>query len=482
MQTTDIELIENYNKLKTQIESSIAKSSKESDLTRAKEYLVEVQSLFKTFKLRHDHREELWQSLQYAFEAWHKRRSLQNESFEREARANYITLKSKIDETLQRIADMTDNYAAKEMLRELQAQFKGIKLTSEHREELFSNIQKAFDNLNFKIDQQRKNFELEASLTFKTLSTQIFEAVEKALQQDNTQTAKDLLKAEQANLRNAVLTKDQREQLYNALQNAFTQINTKIENEIRQRETTSLSSYTYFIECLTDVEKRLNSATDVKPIRDELKNIQSEISKANLLREHRNELWETLQSIFAQANKRWETDKVKSESDVEVNYQNLKKQVDEALKQAQLSTEYKQTRNFIVSVQKEFKGLRLRTEDREELWSKINTAFDTLNHRIDDYYRNKRGDWEVRMQTRISEAHQQKSDLEKEIAREREQLRSLLDQLSILKMRNDSDQLIEITRNKIKDTESHIESQLIDIEELNKSIENLEKQIDAPEN
>jgi len=481
MQTSDLELIENYKKLKKQIEISIAKSAKESDLTKAKDYLIESQNLFKNFKLKHDNREELWQLIQFAFEEWHKRRNVQNQSFENEAYANYITLKKKVEETLLEIENITDNYLVKEKLRDVQAQFKGLKLLHDKREELYSKIQKAFDSVNFKIEQQKNNFVNQASLSYSKLSTQVPETILTALKLDDFIAAKELLKTEQTNIRNTILTKEQRDKLTTEIQKAFDEINSKIESAVKQRENLSLNSYEYFIDQLAEIEKKINSSTEIKPEREELKNLQNEITKANLLHQHRNELWNTIQELFERVNKSIEKGKIKADTDLETNYLNLKKQVDEAYHQAKTSTEYKHTKNFIMSVQKEFKGLRLRPEDRNELWTKISNAFDLITSRIDDYYRNKRGDWDVKMQTKIYASHKQKDDLEKDNIRKRTQLRSLIDQLSILKMRGDSKQLIEITENKISDIERLIEKQRIEIEILTKNIENFETEIDEPE-
>ena len=66
--------------------------------------------------------------------------------------------------------------------------------------------------------------------------------------------------------------------------------------------------------------------------------------------------------------------------------------------------------------QNEFKGIKLKKEQREELWTRLQTAFDVLNQRINEYYKYKRGDWEIKMQTKLSEHTEQINDNEKEMA------------------------------------------------------------------
>jgi hypothetical protein len=114
------------------------------------------------------------------------------------------------------------------------------------------------------------------------------------------------------------------------------------------------------------------------------------------------------------------------------NYQRLKTLVDQGLKQAEESHEYKDTREFLKKIQSEFKGLKMEPAQREELYSRLQTAFDILGTRLDDYFHNKKKNWETRMNFTLARLETDIHDLSSAIEKEEQNLDELLDQLEIM--------------------------------------------------
>ena len=66
------------------------------------------------------------------------------------------------------------------------------------------------------------------------------------------------------------------------------------------------------------------------------------------------------------------------------NYIELKKIVDEGVEKAMAETNSHEAKGILIEVQQHFKGLKLRYESREELYSKLQEAFSIVNKKIEE--------------------------------------------------------------------------------------------------
>ena len=71
-------------------------------------------------------------------------------------------------------------------------------------------------------------------------------------------------------------------------------------------------------------------------------------------------------------------------------------------------------------------------EQREELYSRLQTAFDVLGKRLDDFFRNKKKNWEVKMQFTLSRFAADIYELQNSLEKDQSYLKELEDQLDII--------------------------------------------------
>jgi len=254
----------------------------------------------------------------------------------------------------------------------------------------------------------------------------------KASQAENHHEAKGFLIEVQNHFRGLKLRREDREELYNRLQEAFAAINKKIEDERNDFELEALSNYA---DLKPDVEKAAGMAldsTDMKGTWDFLLGIQSRIKAAKLTREQRDELFGNLREAFDMIKLRRQEEQQVFEQESQVNYIRLKSLVDKGLVQAEETHEYKETREFLKKIQSEFKGIKLVHEQREELYSRLQTAFDILGKRLDEFFRHKKKNWEVKMQFTLSRFSADIFELRESLRKEQSNLEELEDQLDIL--------------------------------------------------
>ncbi|MEI6174290.1 MAG: hypothetical protein WCR01_11105 [Bacteroidota bacterium] len=272
-----------------------------------------------------------------------------------ESRQNYLTLKENLNLGLAQVPHAKDLRQAKGILIEIQNQFKGLKLRREDREELYNRLQHAFAEINAKIEDEKFEFEFEAAANYADLKA----AVAKALSLANTS------------------------------------------HEFRE-------TWDFMID------------------------LQNRIKAAKLVREQREELFLRLQDAFTTVKTSRDEERLVFEKEAHQNYLRLKALVDKGLIQAEETHEYKDTREFLKKIQSEFKGIKMAHEQREELYSRLQTAFDILGKRLDDFFRHKKKNWEVKMQYKLSQYSVDIFELNEALKKEQANLSALEDQLEVI--------------------------------------------------
>ena len=274
--------------------------------------------------------------------------------------------------------------------------------------------------------------EEEALLNYESLKCILETGLANAAKAANMHDAKGFLIDVQSHFKGLRLRREDRETLYGRLQDAFAVVNKKIEDERLNFEYEALSNYAELKPIVaTAVDQAMKSA-DLKATWEMLVGVQDRIKGTKLLREHRDGLYAGLQDAFGMIKIRREEDRQIFDREAHHNYVRLKSLVDKGLIQAEETHEYKETREFLKKIQSEFKGIKMAREQREELYSRLQTAFDVLGRRLDDFFRNKKKNWEVKMQFALSRLSVDIYELQVSLEKDQIYLKELEDQLDII--------------------------------------------------
>jgi hypothetical protein len=259
-------------------------------------------------------------------------------------------------------------------------------------------------------------------------------------------------------------------------------VNQKIEEERTAFELEALSNY-------ADLKPEISGASDLAAASEDMKQtwemllqLQARMKAAKLLREQRDELYLKLQEAFDLIKMRRDEARQEFDNDARVNYIRLKALVEKGLIQAEETHEYKETREFLKKIQGEFKGIRLAHEQREELYSRLQTAFDILGKRLDDFFRNKKKNWEVKMQFTLSRLSADIYDLERTVEKDRAYLKELEDQLDIVLSSGKESEAGTGLHARIAATRRNIEQKLTEISRLDNEKAELQKRLEEPLN
>jgi hypothetical protein len=293
--------------------------------------------------------------------------------------------------------------------------------------------------------------------------------------------AKGILIEVQSHFKGLKLLREHREELYNRLQQAFTAVNTRIDEEKRAFEETAWTNYTELRESVEEAASMAAASDDLRLAWDRLISVQDRMKQARLLREHRELLFNTIQQAFSALKEKRDAEKHAFEHEAAANYQRLKKLVDQGLQQAEETHEYKETREFLKKIQSEFKGIRLVHEQREELYSRLQTAFDILGRRLDDFFRNKKKNWQVKMEYTLSRFNADIFKLEESVKKDREFLSGLEDQLDIIESAGKDTATLLSLKARITSIQMAIDHKNMEIRQLQAQQEELQTRMNEPE-
>ncbi len=467
----------NYQSLKNKLEDAFRRTHRCSDLREAKTILIQVQSEFKNFRLRGPEREELYGRLQEEFQVVNHKIEQEKSHFEQEAYYNYTELKIKVEEAIYQAEKCEDWREAKKYLIEAQQSFRGLRLVREQREELYNKLQLAFDHVNARQSSDQLNFQHEALINIQKLKPMVEDALREAATSSNFQDTRDKLIRVQNEFRGIRIEKESREQLYQKLQEAFDILNKRVEEERAKVHTLADQNYEYFSEQVMLVKKEAATTSSFKEVRDKIRELQAQLRDSLLHREQKDQLYQELQESFTLINHRQDQEREVYESESQANYRRLGKMVADGLQQAQESNEFRETREFLKKIQGEFKGIRMQRDQREELYSRLQSAFMILRERTDQYFREKQKNWEVRMEFHLKDLSVNILDLQMEIAKEREKLEELETQLDILDQKPGESPARLMVIAQIQSLEVSIRKNEAAIEGIQREIESLQDRL-----
>ena len=468
---THDEEINNYKALKNQLEQTLKRVTQTIDLREAKGYLIEIQNNFKGLKLFKEDREELYSKLQDSFAEINQKIEDERNQFNNEALLNYNIVKVKVEEAFFLACHPKEFKETWEVLIEVQTLLRNSKLLREHRDILNPRLQEAFEKIKIFRENEKSLYEKENAQNYVHLSKYIEETIVEVSQTEDYRMAKDLLISAQSEFRNVKLAKEKRDELYSKIQDSFTALNARQDKAIEKNKLEAENQYSVFKTRALNISEDARESTEFKQLRIDIKEIQAEIRDSVLLKGQRDDLHAILQEAFETVNQRQDNEQISFELEASNNYKRLKALIKNGLNQAEISNEYKETREFLKKIQSEFKGIKLIKEQREELYSRLQSAFEILNKRVDEYFHEKKRNWEVKMQYRLSSLSTEIFELNKSRIFELNQLKEL------------EDFLLNIETPAVNETKAvlglkaRISSKRINIERKEKQIKDMESEM-----
>jgi chromosome segregation ATPase len=289
---------ENYEKVKEKVDEAIKKSNESEDFKQAREYLLEAQNEFKGVRLRRSQRDELYDSINAAFEKINQRQIEERENYEMECSENYIKLKQNIMEAVEFSKKSAHFGKARQALIDVQSKIKGKKLKRDQREELYQIIRDNFEDLNQRQEKDREQFEAESAKNYDNLSKIVDDAIAFASDTENYKDGREQLINAQSAIKGMKLKREQRDELYARIRKIFNELNDRQSQEREDFDKVTGHSYEKLTEKVNQCFDLVLGLDDFKMIRDSLITVQSEVKIARLKKDQRNELFARIREAF----------------------------------------------------------------------------------------------------------------------------------------------------------------------------------------
>jgi hypothetical protein len=295
---------ENFEKIKSRVDEAVASAENETNFKKARQILLEAQMMFKDIRLKRDQREKQYSRIQNAFELLNNRQIEEREKYEMECIENYHNIKSEVDRAVAASANATNFKKAREALIKAQSQFKGLKLKRDQREEQYSRIQNAFEELNARQSEERAQYEKECAENYERLRVIVDDAIKVAEASETFKEARETLIAAQKSIRGVKLKRGQRDELYAAIREVFDGINRAQEEQREAFLKECDENYNTIVEKLNKAREYAENSEDFRFIRDNLIAVQNEVKILKLKRDQRNELFQAIRDAFGVLDRR----------------------------------------------------------------------------------------------------------------------------------------------------------------------------------
>jgi hypothetical protein len=414
----------NFFELKERL-SQIKNSLTLGNLRDKKDELIALQRSMNGLELSREERTTLRDTINACFEKINALRESEQKAFEQTSEQNREKLNPLVEKALFEARYNDDTRQAWDFCVSVQNEFRGIRLQKEIREMLYRQLQEAFDMLKQRRSQQQSVLE-QKSLSGKNELLPEVEALLAEAEKVNDIEAhwKQLIDLQQE-IKDRDLTFEARNELLNKLQEAFTIIKLRREEKQAEIAQQSFSNALTLEEMITEGEVLAATSDEFKVVFDRLKQIQQAFREFSLPADEREELYQRLQQAFETIKGRQEAWFGERDRETRENYNRLKPLVLNGLERARTSNEFKKTREMLKNIQAEFKGIRMKAESRQELYSQLQKAFDVLNQRHDEYLATKKDKMELRVDYQLSDIELRIEEMLKEIEKDREHMAEL---------------------------------------------------------
>ncbi len=377
---------------------------------------------------------ELKQHIQNFFDQIQILQDKDQEAFEKEADENHAHLKEGLYACIDFMQENPDDHdSAWNKLLDLQDDFRGRRMRADERETLYAALQELFGIVKKRREKAREEFLTGSENAFSHLHDTVSDLVKSSETADLDELWKDLVDTVQV-IKESQVVPARKKTLFDALDEGFAIA--KIRKEEQQFAFQQESA-----ENARFIEQKLQHATEQIEINPDFhKNwqlllaIQQEFRSRRLEKSLREDLYTELQMLFETLKSRRNQEEEDFGKAAEEALHHLRPLVEKATQLAKTSREFKKTKGFLIRVQREFKGRRMRKEERESLYSKLQSAFDMLNRRINEHIAAKKDIREFKVDSKLADLQTQVDELEAEINKDFEDVRLLENKLEDLQV------------------------------------------------
>jgi hypothetical protein len=467
-----LQACDNY---KNELDKIILLANESDDWREIRKKIAEIKDRMKGLFLKVEDSNKFNELIRIANEDVNKRQAEEQEKFDIESQNNYDSVIEVVSQAVEFVSNSNDFKLSREKLLSAQDSFKNLRLKRAHKDELYRLINDAFDNVSKKQNEERENYEMECIDNYHNLKHKIDVAIDFANKSEIFAEARKALINVQNQIKGLKLKRDQRDQLYQMIRDAFESVNTRQEEERASFENETKANYDLLKKLVDDAINFAESTDEYSVAREHLISAQNQIKVYKLKREQRDSLFADIRAVFEKLNERQSSERGAYETECNANYDRLSLKVKECFDLVNEMNEFNLIRESLITLQGEVRISRLKKEQRNELFAKIREAFSMFDTKKNEYF-------EQRKEDKSKKLYDIKVNLEEKIQRLTDVLSKDVESLELQKAKineaGDDEFLINEINLKISNIEGRIKEKTEVIEATKTRILEIEDEID----
>ncbi|RKZ02029.1 MAG: hypothetical protein DRQ10_00965 [Candidatus Hydrothermota bacterium] len=382
------------NYLNTSAEKVVALNSIERVMTEIEDFKLDVESS----DLPDFAKNAMLEATKPVIDILNKKRS----EIERELKQNYEEMKERAMELLEEAKKGSIFVQIREHLKDFQEIARKVRMKPEHREEVLSIIQQAFDILWERQQKWRESAQAERERNYELLRKEL-EELDKLVRttHDFRNTRMELIKF-QDKTKTLPLESSKRSELIAELNNLFNILRARQSEWAAAMELERQRNYEQMKKEVEDCVELAQKTRYFKEAREHFNRIRERLRELPMTREHKDELFSKLREAYAILGERQAEYRRELEKEFNENYQRLSEMVSKGLEMAQTSPSFNEARDYLRQVRDELRNTRMRRDQKDELFDRLRAAFDIL------WERQKR--WQAELETEFQRNFQELSE------------------------------------------------------------------------
>lgn len=294
-----------------------------------------------------------------------------------------------VDEKIKEASELDLFKNARKILQDVQKQLKPAKIRQGDKDEFFRKIQEVFDDINKKEATERESYEMECSdnyLVVKPKVEQITKLVDKS---ERFNDARKKLIELQNEIKDIKLKRNNRDELFQIIRESFNLLNERQDKHRDVFTTESKENYEKIVPLVEQAIEFAKNPSNFTTARQTLINIQKDLKELALTKSQRDELFGKVRECFTGLNEMQDENRGEYEEESNQNYAKLEIKVQEALMNVEYSSDFRDIREGLLTVQDEIKIMKLKRSHRIELSNKIRTGFEKFDEKRNEYNKHK---------------------------------------------------------------------------------------------
>lgn len=382
-----------FDIIKTEVEKLIEINNTTEDFKGARKSIIELkEKILALFLISKVEKDILIDKLQESFLLLNSKQDELKKGLDEVYTKNFESFKVIYDEAIEFVKNVKEFKAGREKLIELQKQLKTAQLKRDIKDKLFAEIQEFFEGLNKKQEEYRENFNKESVENLEKILPRITEVLNEVKEAVIFKDARQKLIDLQNELKVVRILREKKDELFGQIREAFDSLNTRQDEERKTFDAEADKNYENIKPVVDEAVDFVSTNVEPSIARDKLIQTQAMLKDLTLRRTQRDELYGALRTAFENLNGGETVDKEQFEKEADENYLKLEIKVSEAITNVEYSNDFKDIREGLIAVQDEIKILRLKKDQRNELFKRIRKAFEIFDEKRNEFMDRRRAD------------------------------------------------------------------------------------------